>query len=44
MKIHRGWLLVAGLALAAQADPARLVNIATRMQVLTGNDVMIAAS
>src|SRR5712671_2725278 len=42
MKIRRSWVLAAGLALAAQADPARLVNVSTRMQVLTGNDVMIA--
>src|SRR5947207_3313008 len=41
MKIRRSWVLAAGLALAAQADPARLVNVSTRMRVLTGNDVMI---
>jgi len=42
MKLRRWWILAAGLALAAQADPPRLVNVSTRMQVLTGNEVMIA--
>src|SRR5260221_202231 len=42
MRIHGLCVLVACLALTAQADPVRLVNVSTRMQVLTGNDVMIA--
>ena len=41
----RGWQHAANFTVttgAAQTNPPRLANISTRMQVLTGNDVMIA--
>ena len=49
MHTRKAWMVAASVALAAlgicetalAADPSRLVNISTRMQVLSGNEVVI---